>query len=160
MHKMPKLRFRETAFDLAINEAKKSCMQHKHGSVIFNKSGQVIGAGHNFPWTLGNIWSCHAEMAALNSLSRRDRKTLSDCTLVVVRLGTPAPVVPLTSGMPGASGMPGTSLTTTMPHPHPRPQTQNQEPCLKMSMPCRRCAERIHKCNIKYCFYSVSGDAA
>ncbi len=120
---MPKLRYKDNAFDLAINEAKKSCMQHKHGSIIFNKNGQVIGSGHNFQWTLGNIWSCHAEIAALNSLSGRDRKTLSDCTLVVVRLGGD-----LTTG--GA-------------------------PCLKMSKPCRQCAERIRRCNIKYCFYSA-----
>ena len=75
-------------FDRAITLAKKSTMMQKHGAVILDKNGEIIGQGFNhFSSFMSHSWSCHAEIAALLSIKNK-KALLVDATLVVVRIGS------------------------------------------------------------------------
>ena len=74
-------------FDKAMQLAKKSTMMQKHGAVILDKNGDIIGQGFNhFASFMSHSWSCHAEIVALLSIKNK-KVTLVDATLVVVRIG-------------------------------------------------------------------------
>lgn len=81
-------------FDIAINLAKKSTMQHKHGAIIV-RNNEIIGQGINHVSSvMSHSWSCHAEIAAIQNcgLKGKDKQKLGDATLLVVRVandGTP-----------------------------------------------------------------------
>jgi deoxycytidylate deaminase len=56
--------------DLAISQALKSAMTHRHGAVIF-KSGKIIGAGYNVPMTTkhkSRAVSIHSEKDCMKGL--------------------------------------------------------------------------------------------
>ena len=79
-------------FDRALQLAKKSTMQHKHGAVIV-KNGEIIGEGYNHLTDfMCHQWSVHSEVAAIMSLKKqhRHRKFLEDAVMVVVRMGPPS----------------------------------------------------------------------
>jgi len=76
-------------FDRAINQAKKSTMMQKHGAVILDRNGDILGQGFNhYESYMSHSWSCHAEIAALLSVGKNRREKLVDATLVVVRVGS------------------------------------------------------------------------
>ena len=78
---------RQDIFDLCISNAKKSVMQHKHGAIIY-RNGEIIGQGFNHVSSyMSHSWSCHAEVAAIQSCKKKDRQKLKDSTLIVVRIG-------------------------------------------------------------------------
>ena len=61
------------ALDLAISQAKKSPMKHKHGSVIW-KGKSILGAGYNYHMSAPTLnlknrgFSIHSERDCLNGL--------------------------------------------------------------------------------------------
>ena len=63
------------ALDLAISQAKKSPMLHRHGAVVW-KNNTIMGAGYNYPkvppTTNKRRFSIHSERDALNGL-RQDQ---------------------------------------------------------------------------------------
>lgn len=61
------MKIREEIFDLAVSQAKKSTMRHRHGSVIW-KSGKILGAGYNFALGASRRFSIHSEKDALKGL--------------------------------------------------------------------------------------------
>ena len=62
--------------DVAIKEANKSTMFHKHACVIVNKKKIVACA-----------YSIHAETNAINQLKKYTQKEIKDCAMYVVRIG-------------------------------------------------------------------------
>ena len=83
---MPRKRI--DVFDRAVNEAKKSTMNHKHGCVIV-KDGEVIATGHNhmMDFMSHSFLSIHAECDALRKVKNKGKRFLEQCTLIVVRVG-------------------------------------------------------------------------
>lgn len=76
-------------FDVAINLAKKSTMQHKHGAIIV-RNNEIIGQGTNHVASfMSHSWSCHAEIAAIQNcgLKGKEKNKFFDATLLVVRVG-------------------------------------------------------------------------
>lgn len=86
---MPK-KIQEDVFGRAINEAKKSVMNHRHGCVIV-KDGEVIATGYNrmMDFMSHTLLSIHAECDAIRKVKNRGKKYLEQCSLVVVRIGHP-----------------------------------------------------------------------
>jgi deoxycytidylate deaminase len=77
----------EDIFDTLVSLANKSTMQHKHAAIIY-KNGEIIGSGYNYHVDyLSHQFSCHAEVAAIQSCKKKDRQNLSDATLIVIRIG-------------------------------------------------------------------------
>lgn len=77
-------------YDAAVHQASKSTMQHRHGAIIVNRSGDILGQGYNQMMTFySHQYSMHAEVAALQNLKKRNKKLWSneDLTMIVVRLG-------------------------------------------------------------------------
>jgi deoxycytidylate deaminase len=76
-------------FDKAINEAKKSVMNHRHGCVIV-KDGEIVASGYNhmMDFMSHTMLSIHAECDAIRKVKNRGRRYLEQCSLVVVRLGS------------------------------------------------------------------------
>ena len=81
------MKIRNDIIELAISQARKSPMKHRHGSVIW-KSNQIIGAGYNWPG--GQVpsggwrrYSIHSERDALKGI-RLER--LYGASLICVRL--------------------------------------------------------------------------
>lgn len=74
----------------AVQEALKSTMDHKLGSVVVY-GNEIISMGHNKHCdTMSNLWSFHAEVAALMQLKRLPRSQLKECEMYVVRIGPPS----------------------------------------------------------------------
>jgi len=60
---------------IAIEEASKSNMNHKHGSVIVSRN-KIVAKGHNFVRiNLAEKYSTHAEENAINNLYKNHRYT-------------------------------------------------------------------------------------
>lgn len=77
----------EDVFDRAVQLAKKSTMNQRHGAVIV-KGGEIIGQGYNHAATfMSHSWSCHAEVSAILNLKNKSKRYLEDATLIVVRIG-------------------------------------------------------------------------
>jgi tRNA(Arg) A34 adenosine deaminase TadA len=83
---------------IAIQEAKKSKLQHQHGAVIIYK-GVIIGKGYNMYRKSGNRFtiekkgmntrSKHAESMAIFDARKKGyncKKILTNCTMIVVRI--------------------------------------------------------------------------
>lgn len=73
--------------DMAILEAKKSNMTHKHGAVIVYK-GDVIACGHNTAVSfMLHKYSIHAEVDVIRKLKGKfDEAMFAKCDLYVVRI--------------------------------------------------------------------------
>ncbi len=77
-------------FERAINEAKKSVMNHRHGCVIV-KDGEIVATGHNrmMDFMSHTLLSIHAECDAIRKIKSKGKKYMEQCSLVVVRIGQP-----------------------------------------------------------------------
>lgn len=119
----------EDVFDKAINEAKKSGMNHRHGCVIV-KDGEIVATGYNhmMDFMSHTFLSIHAECDAIRKVKNRGKKYLEQCSLVVVRIGR-------------------------------RSRDVDQRPNLKNSKPCEACTREIQKCGIVRVFYSAGPPA-
>ena len=75
------------ALELAVSQALKSPMQHKHGAVIWKK-GQILGAGYNYhmsaPSSKQRQFSIHSEKDCLSGL-RGDQIYSADMLAVRVK---------------------------------------------------------------------------
>jgi len=76
--------------NLAIREAEKSNLYHKHGAVLIYRN-KIVGKGHNVydKYTRlksGKYKSIHAEVMAINNCPNQN--ILSKCKLIVVRFET------------------------------------------------------------------------
>ncbi len=60
-------------------------MARQHGALVVHKNGEIIGSGVNYMASAHT--SCHAEVAAINSVRKKDRCKLKEATLIVVRVG-------------------------------------------------------------------------
>ena len=76
--------------EAAIAQAHKSTMLHRHGAVIVNKTGEILGRGynqmHNF---YSHQYSMHAEVAAIQNLKKNKMGGYNhkeDFTMIVVRI--------------------------------------------------------------------------
>lgn len=75
------------AFDRAKILAEKSCMYHKHGCVIVNRS-EIIGEGYNRSNdSLEQLFSLHSEVVAISSVKNRSKRYLNNAIMIVVRIG-------------------------------------------------------------------------
>mgnify|MGYP001942874318 CR=1 FL=1 len=73
------------AIDAAIDMAYRSEQNFKHGAVVV-QNGKVCSSGHNkVTCKISHLYSCHAEMAAINRFSDKT-KTLTDAHMYVVRI--------------------------------------------------------------------------
>jgi tRNA(Arg) A34 adenosine deaminase TadA len=78
---------RTDMFDKLITLANKSTMQHKHAAILY-RNGDIIGSGFNYQVDyMSHQYSCHAEVAAIQNCNKKDKKNLSDATLIVIRIG-------------------------------------------------------------------------
>lgn len=78
---------KDDVFDQCMALAMKSSMLHKHGAIIY-RNGEIIGQGYNHITTyMCHNFSCHAEVAAINSVKKKDKIKLKESTLVVMRVG-------------------------------------------------------------------------
>lgn len=78
----------DVIYNAAVHQARKSTMQHQHGAVIVNKSGDILGQGYNSIQTFySHQYSMHAEVAAIQSLRRKNRVNADELTMIVVRVG-------------------------------------------------------------------------
>jgi len=77
-------------FQKAINEAKKSVMNHRHGCVIV-KDGEIVATGYNrmMDFMSHTVLSIHAECDAIRKIKSKGKKYMEQCSLVVVRIGHP-----------------------------------------------------------------------
>jgi len=74
----------------AVQEALKSTMDHKLGSVVVH-GNEIISMGHNHHSdSMSNLWSFHAEVAALMQLKKLPKSQLKECEMYVVRIGPPS----------------------------------------------------------------------
>ena len=72
----------------AASIAVRSCMGHRHGCIIVNKSGEIVSEGYNYLFThMCHKFSIHAEVCCLSKM-KRNKKILSECEMYVVRIGT------------------------------------------------------------------------
>jgi deoxycytidylate deaminase len=78
---------------IAINEAKKSAIENKHGSIVVDRNGNIISYGHNKHkyYYICDIFhkhrkgcTIHAEVNAIRNC--KDKKKLRGSSLYVVRL--------------------------------------------------------------------------
>ena len=71
--------------DVAIKEANKSTMLHKHACVIVNKK-KIVACAHNV-YLNSTAYSIHAETNAINQLKKYTQKDIKHCAMYVVRIG-------------------------------------------------------------------------
>lgn len=73
--------------ETAIKVAMKSSMRTKHGAIIV-RGNQIISLGYNDYYTkqLHGRWSIHAEVSAISSLRKTQKKKFSDYDLYVIRV--------------------------------------------------------------------------
>ncbi len=71
--------------DIAICEAHKSSMEHRHGCVIVHKNKAVITTHNYRVYVFSHGFSVHAEVEAIKHL-RRTKLDPKECTMIVVRL--------------------------------------------------------------------------
>ena len=71
--------------DVAIKEATKSTMLHKHACVIVNKN-KIVACAHNV-YLHHTAYSIHAETNAIKQLKKLTQKEIKDCAMYVVRIG-------------------------------------------------------------------------
>ena len=68
--------------------AHRSDMYHRHGAVVVDRKGRVLGMGFNYRVkNRGNRWSVHAEEAAIQDC-RRKGFSLQHTTMYVIRIRT------------------------------------------------------------------------
>lgn len=91
---------------VALEEARKSYMNQKHGCVIVYNNKEIIAKGFNHDCsTLKTINSIHAEINALNQLRKllktnKDRAFIKKCKMYVVRVGSPIMDYPMKNSKP------------------------------------------------------------
>lgn len=74
----------------AVQEALKSTMDQKLGSVVVY-GNEIISTGHNKHCnSMTNLWSFHAEVSALMQLKKLPKSQLKECEMYVVRIGPPS----------------------------------------------------------------------
>lgn len=77
----------------AINMAKKSTMEHKHGAVIVHNN-EIIATGFNYrQYYMCHGFSIHAEVDALTKIKGR-KNILAEAELYVARIGKYNPAAP------------------------------------------------------------------
>ena len=77
----------DSVCNVAINEANKSTMIHKHGAVIINKSGDILGKGHNYIQSYySHLYSMHAEIAAIQNYNKKNKNRKEELIMLVVRV--------------------------------------------------------------------------
>lgn len=79
----------EDIFERAVTLAKKSNLVQKHAAIIV-KNNEIIaeGVNHYAPFLM-HMHSVHAEVDALCKVKNKSKKFLEECTMVVVRIGSP-----------------------------------------------------------------------
>lgn len=116
----------DVIYNAAVQQARKSTMQHQHGAVIVNQAGDILGQGYNSIQTFcSHQFSMHAEVAAIQSLRKKNKRfwvNADELTMIVIRIG-------------GTSG---------------------PECYIKFSKPCQNCQKEINKLGIKRVFYSTN----
>ena len=74
------------AVQKATELALKSTMLQKHGALIVNKQGDIVGQGYNHMTDVfSHSWSCHAEIAALLSMGPMIKSCTCELVMIVVR---------------------------------------------------------------------------
>lgn len=67
--------------------ARKSGMNHRHGAVVI-RNGEIVAEGFNYESTLlKEKFSVHAEADALSKIKHLGKQFLSQCDMIVVRVG-------------------------------------------------------------------------
>ena len=114
----------------AIELAKRSTMEMKHGCVIVNNkygcNSSVVATGinqHLFNQEERNVFSIHSEQMALSSLlalRSHNRSFMNNCIAFVARVGAPSQGYPV-----------------------------------RMSKPCYKCQQLLFKLGVKKVFYTI-----
>lgn len=114
---------------MALEEARKSYMNQKHGCVIIHNDKEVVAQGFNHDLcTMNDVNSIHAEVSAINQLRKilktnKDKNFVQRCKLYVVRVGSPVMNYPM-----------------------------------KNSKPCEHCTKSIFKMGIPTVYYSTDDE--
>jgi deoxycytidylate deaminase len=67
--------------------ATRSCMNHRHGCIIVDKNDEILAEGYNHKYFhFYHAYSIHAEVSCLSKI--KWRKSLTDCEMYLVRIGT------------------------------------------------------------------------
>jgi len=74
----------ETILEVADKCLKKSNVLHKHGCVIVHNN-KIISVGYNYHVNFSNGYTVHAEVDAINNISKKHRNILKNSTLYVIR---------------------------------------------------------------------------
>jgi tRNA(Arg) A34 adenosine deaminase TadA len=84
---MKKLEYLETLYQRACRAARKSGMNHRHGAIVIH-DGVVVAEGFNYESPdFKDLFSIHAEMDALTKVKHLGKSFLSQCEMMVVRIG-------------------------------------------------------------------------
>jgi deoxycytidylate deaminase len=85
--------------DRAAYIATRSCMNHRHGCIIVDKNGEILAEGYNHTYSyLYHSYSIHAEVSCLSKI--KWRRSLRDCEMYLVRIGTDGMGKPLKYSKP------------------------------------------------------------
>ena len=109
----------------AIELAKRSVMEQKHGCVVIHNN-EVVAQGvneHIYNQEDRNVFSIHSEQSALSCLlamKNHNHNFIKNCVVFVARVG------PVSKGYP-----------------------------IRLSKPCKRCQTLLHKVGIRRVFYTV-----
>ena len=73
--------------DEAKKEAYKSVMTHKHGAVVIDTKGRIVGRGYNYvlPKQYRGHWSMHAERDAIRDCFKNGHCSIG-ATIVIIRV--------------------------------------------------------------------------
>lgn len=68
--------------------ARKSGMNHRHGAIVV-RNGEIVAEGYNYEVAdYKTTFSVHAEMDALSKVKHLGKAFLSECDMMVVRIGS------------------------------------------------------------------------
>lgn len=68
--------------------ARKSGMNHRHGAIVIHR-GEIVAEGYNYEVAdYKTTFSVHAEIDALSKVKHLGKSFLSECDLMVVRIGS------------------------------------------------------------------------
>lgn len=84
---MKKLDYLETLYQRACRVARKSGMNHRHGAILIH-NGSIVAEGYNYESPdFKDLFSIHAEMDVLSKVKHLGKTFLSQCDMMVVRIG-------------------------------------------------------------------------
>ena len=126
--------------EVASAVAHRSDMYHRHGAVVVDRRGRVLGVGFNYRVkNQGNRWSVHAEEAAIQDC-RRKGFSLQHATMYVIRIRTWKRELTLQKNSKGV----------------PPPAKSFGETQLRNSRPCRNCQRFIEKNRLNKVFFTAT----